>query len=147
MATDPLPQEEFEVIFSKVPRLTVEVVLLSTAGVLLARRELGPCAGLWSLPGGTVRYGERLVDAVSRIDRDELGCAVRVGQLLGYLEYPSHLARDIDWPIGIAFRCDLVDSQISAEQMTVAGARWFHELPPAMHDEQRAFLRSSGLPI
>ena len=82
-----LPQEEFDWIFSRVPRLTVELVIASTArGVLLALRDRGPCKGLWHLPGGTVRFGERVVEAVRRVAQDELGLTVSVGQLLGYID-------------------------------------------------------------
>jgi ADP-ribose pyrophosphatase YjhB (NUDIX family) len=63
----PLPQQEFDWIFSRVPRLTVEVVIASPdRGVLLALREFGPCAGLWHLPGGTVRFGEPVTRPVAR---------------------------------------------------------------------------------
>ena len=87
----PLPRDEFERIFSRVPRLTVELVIASSErGVLLALRDFGPCAGLWHLPGGTVRFGEPVVEAVRRVAQDELGLTVSVGRLLGYIEYPSH---------------------------------------------------------
>ena len=52
---------------------------LQRRGVLLALRDFGPCKGLWHLPGGTVRFGEPVVDAVRRVARDELGLTVRVG--------------------------------------------------------------------
>jgi hypothetical protein len=56
----PLPKDEFDRIFAKVPRLTVEVLIVAEeAGVLLALRDVEPCLGTWNLPGGTVRYGER----------------------------------------------------------------------------------------
>ena len=47
---------------------TVEVLITSEErGVLLALRDVDPCRGMWNLPGGTVRFGERLVDAVRRV--------------------------------------------------------------------------------
>ena len=53
--TEPLPKEWFDRIFSKVPRLTVEVLITSKErGVLLALRDVDPCRGMWNLPGGTV---------------------------------------------------------------------------------------------
>ena len=76
----PLPQDEFDWIFSRVPRLTVEVVMASSdRGVLLALRDFGPCKGLWHLPGGTVRFGEPVTGAVRRVALDELGLTVRWG--------------------------------------------------------------------
>ena len=105
----PLPQEEFDHIFSRVPRLTVELVIASDdRGVLLALRDFGPCQGLWHLPGGTVRFGEPLVEAVKRVAQDELGVAVSAGEMLGYIEYPSHYNNGLDSPAGLTFRADVV---------------------------------------
>ena len=132
--SEPLPKEEFDRIFSKVPRLTVEVLITSRdRGVLLALRDVDPCRGTWNLPGGTVRFGERLVDAVTRVAADELGVSVRVGPLVGYIEYPSHYENGLDSPVGLAFRAQPLDQAQPRGQ-------WFTLLPDNMHDEQKQFL-------
>ena len=132
----PLPKEEFDWIFSRVPRLTVEVVIATPDnGVLLQLREIEPCKGMWSLPGGTVRFGEPLVDAVTRVARDELQLTVSVGEMLGYIEYPSHYKNGLDSPVGIAFRAAASDTQYRPRNCD-----WFTALPDNMHDEQRTFL-------
>jgi ADP-ribose pyrophosphatase YjhB (NUDIX family) len=132
----PLPKDEFDWIFSRVPRLTVEVVISSPQrGVLLTLRDIEPCKGMWHLPGGTVRFGEPLVDAVARVARDELGLTVDVGELLGYIEYPSHFENGLDCPVGVAFA-----AAISDEGHPPANGAWFPALPQNMHDEQKDFL-------
>jgi ADP-ribose pyrophosphatase YjhB (NUDIX family) len=141
--TGPLPEAEYQAIFQKVPRLTVEVVVFSELGVLLARRAGGPCDGLWNLPGGTVRFAEPLVAAVHRVALDEVAADVVIDDLLGYLEYPSHARQGIDWPVGLAFR-----THLSPETAPAIGKNrldWFQRLPDEMHEEQRAFLRAHGL--
>ena len=139
--SEPLPQDEFERIFSRVPRLTVELVIASTArGVLLALRDFGPCKGLWHLPGGTVRFGEPLVEAVKRVAQDELGIAVSVGQLLGYIEYPSHYNNGLDSPVGLAFRAQGSTADMPHEHNLRSKCAWFTALPENMHDEQKRFL-------
>ena len=139
--SEPLPQEEFERIFSRVPRLTVELVIASTArGILLALRDFGPCKGLWHLPGGTVRFGEPLVEAVKRVAQDELGTAVNVGQLLGYIEYPSHYNNGLDSPVGLAFRAHPSIADLPHERDLRSQVAWFTVLPHNMHDEQKEFL-------
>jgi ADP-ribose pyrophosphatase YjhB (NUDIX family) len=132
----------------------VEVVVATAAGVLLTRRETGPCQGLWHIPGGTVRFGEPLTDAVQRVALQELGLEVSAGPLLGYIEYPSHLLRGLDWPVGIAFRAEPATSSASGRPASGSSAHrllgkpgaagWFAHLPDNMHDEQKAFLKAHG---
>jgi 8-oxo-dGTP pyrophosphatase MutT (NUDIX family) len=132
----PLPQQEFDWIFSRVPRLTVEVVIATADhGVLLQLRDREPCKGLWALPGGTVRFGEPVVDAVKRVAIDELGVRVSVGELLGYIEYPSHYNNGLDSPVGLAFSATNIEGPPQPRN-----CQWFTALPDNMHDEQRVFL-------
>ena len=148
MAHEPLPQAEYEAIFSRVPRLTVEVVLTTAKaeGVLLSRRERGPCEGLWHIPGGTVRFGEPLTEAVGRVARQELGLEAVARSLIGYIEYPSHLDLG-DWPVGIAFHADLVPSGAPDAASRPGRVAWFRRLPEEMHEEQKVFLRVHGLAL
>ena len=132
----PLPKEEFDLIFSRVPRLTVEVVISSPVrGVLLSLRDIEPCRGMWHLPGGTVRFGEPLVDAVARVARDELGLGADVGEMLGYIEYPSHYENGLDCPVGVAFA-----ARVPERDAPPPGCEWFRSFPDNMHDEQKDFL-------
>jgi 8-oxo-dGTP diphosphatase len=134
VVSEALPKDEYDRIFAKVPRLTVEVLVTSRGrGVLLALRDVDPCRGMWNLPGGTVRFGERLVDAVRRVAADELGISVRVGPLAGYIEYPSHYENGLDSPVGLVFRAEPLD------EATPRG-EWFTVLPEYMHQEQKEFL-------
>lgn len=130
----PLPKDEFDQIFARVPRLTVEVLITSAAGgVLLALRDVDPCRGTWNLPGGTVRFGEPVTEAVKRVALDELGIAVDVGRLMGYIEYPSHYENGLDSPVGLVFSAEPVGGE-------PARGQWFRILPENMHDEQKRFL-------
>lgn len=142
----PLPKDEFDRIFSRVPRLTVEVVIASPdRGVLLSLRDVEPCKGMWHLAGGTVRFGEPLVEAVARVARDELGLAVLVGEMLGYIEYPSHYENGLDCPVGVAFAARIAEG-VAADAPPV-NCEWFQALPENMHDEQKDFLAAHvGLP-
>ncbi len=142
---DPLPQAEYDRIYALVPRLTVEVVVVSVDGVLLTRRRTGPCQDLWHVPGGTVRYGEPLTDAVHRVAGDELGVEVAIDRLLDYVEYPSHRAQGIDWPVGMAFAVHLTPSSAGRFRPEPDRTGWFFRLPDDMHDEQKALLRTHGL--
>lgn len=138
----PLTEEEFWTIYKKVPRLTVEVLIKSDKGIYLTERQIEPCRGLWHFPGGTVRFGERLTDAVKRIAHRELGIEVKNAKLIGYIEYPSHFLNGLDSPVGIAFQViDFSGEIVTNEEASHGG--WFLEMPSAMHEEQKEFVKSS----
>jgi ADP-ribose pyrophosphatase YjhB (NUDIX family) len=139
-----LPKAEFDSIYARVPRLTVELVIAGERGVLLALREIEPCIGLWHLPGGTVLFGERVADAVRRVAAHELGIEVTVGELLGYIEYPSHYENGLDSPVGLAFAAAPL-LPLSDRPELRSECRWFPQAPEQIHDEQRAFLTEVGL--
>jgi ADP-ribose pyrophosphatase YjhB (NUDIX family) len=137
-----LPEDEFRQIFRKVTRMCVEVVVADPAsGVLLALREIPPNVGAWHIPGGTVLWGESVHAAVRRIAREEIGLDVEVGELLGYIEYPSHYENGIDSPVGLAFRCELVGDPARLDP----SCRFFDAPPDGLYAEQRAFLTQLGL--
>ncbi len=140
-----LPKPEYDAIFSRVPRLCVEVVIATEdRGVLLALRDIPPNVGAWHIPGGTVLFGEPLTQALRRVALDELGLEVVPGELLGYIEYPSHYENGLDSPVGLAFRCAVADGDAAAAP---PGCKWFAHLPEGLYAEQREFLsRRLGLP-
>ncbi|MFC8846778.1 MULTISPECIES: NUDIX hydrolase [unclassified Micromonospora] len=136
----PLPPAEFAAIYARVPRLTVEVVVTTPSGVVLTRRSIDPCRGQWHLPGGTVRFGELLPDAVRRVARNELGVEVAVLRMLGYLEYPGmHQDGYAGWPVGIAFEAAVVAGELVAgDQADEVGT--FRCVPTGTIPDQAAFL-------
>jgi ADP-ribose pyrophosphatase YjhB (NUDIX family) len=138
MDAGPLPEEEYHRIYARVPRLTVELFVQTDDGIVLTQRTAGPCAGLWHLPGGTVRYGEALTDAVARVGLDELGVGVLCGELLGVIEYPSHVAAGIDSPVGLVFDCQLAGTRPPAARVVRRDNVVDQTL--ALHDEQRTFI-------
>ncbi|GAA0794646.1 NUDIX hydrolase [Spirilliplanes yamanashiensis] len=145
MTEHPLSRAEFDAVYARVPRLTVEVVLRGAAGVVLTRRSVEPARGLWHLPGGTVHFGEPVTAAVRRVARAELGVDVLVGALLGWIEYPGlHAAGYPGWPVGLAFAATLDGGvPVAADQADAVG--WFRSVPPDTLAEQAAFLRNLGI--
>lgn len=137
-----LPQAEFDAIYSRVPRLTVEAILLDDRGVFLTRRASGPCAGRWHIPGGTVRFGEPLEEAVSRVALAETGVTVIASKQVRAVEYPSHYLKGLDHPVGIAFIVSTLGDPRAAAGADMGG--WFDggDLPAGMHDEQVDLIQS-----
>lgn len=136
----PLEEEEYKYIYSKVPRLTVEIIVRDESGALyLTKRFVEPCKGQWHLPGGTVRFGEALLAAVHRVAMRELSIDVRTAINRGYIEYPSHYSSGLDSPVGLVFEVTDYGGTIAAND-EASDSGWFTKLPQSMHADQDAFL-------
>jgi ADP-ribose pyrophosphatase YjhB (NUDIX family) len=68
------------------PIIGVGGVIFDGATVLLARRNQEPGKGEWSLPGGAVELGEKVVDALKREIAEEVGLTVEIGGLVRVLD-------------------------------------------------------------
>ena len=82
-----IPAEKWEVIVENVPIVSVDLVVKYEGGVLLGLRKNEPAKGEWFVPGGTVLKNERLVEAVQRVAKTELGCKVEIVERLGAYEH------------------------------------------------------------
>ena len=82
-----LSDDEWATIVRNVPIVSVDLVVLTDDGVVLAKRTNEPAKGEWFVPGGRVRKGERLEDAVHRVAKEELGIEVEIVESLGAYEH------------------------------------------------------------
>lgn len=65
-----------------VPRVGVGGVVMQAGALLMVERGRPPRAGQWAIPGGKLRWGERLEEAVAREVEEETGLRVEVGELI-----------------------------------------------------------------
>ncbi|HEX9911291.1 MAG TPA: NUDIX domain-containing protein [Desulfatiglandales bacterium] len=68
------------------PIVGVGGVIFDGASVLLAKRGHEPAKGTWSLPGGAVELGEKVIDGLKREIREEIGIEIQVGGLIRVLD-------------------------------------------------------------
>ena len=64
------------------PSVGVGVVVTRNREILLIKRARDPNRGLWAVPGGKVRAGERLREAARREALEETGLEVEVGEAI-----------------------------------------------------------------
>lgn len=71
-------------------------MVIDRGRMLMVKRGSGPRAGSWAVPGGKVRYGERLEEAAIREIKEEtnldihLGRVLWIGETLGKGDPPEH---------------------------------------------------------
>lgn len=72
--------------YPPIPLVGVGAVITAGCRVVLIRRGKEPSRGEWSIPGGLVRVGETLREAVTREAAEETGLTVRPEELVELLE-------------------------------------------------------------
>jgi ADP-ribose pyrophosphatase YjhB (NUDIX family) len=138
----PFSFEEFKEIYSKVPRLCVELVIRTEKGVLLTLRQKNGYEGQWHMPGGTVYYREGVEAAVKRIASEEVGMEVAVGKFLGYLEYPSEeKERGFGYTVSLVFECSPKGTHLELDDQAEK-ADFFITPPDNTIAEQKEFLKN-----
>ncbi len=141
----PFTPVEFKDIYSRVPRLTVDVIIQTQAGVLMTLRQHESWHNLWHLPGGTVYYREKVEASVKRIAQDELGISVKVLKLLGYTEcFSEEKERGYGYSVGLAFVCQTAES-VPTITPNGEAVNFFWSPPPNIVFEHREFLLKNGI--
>lgn len=135
--------ELFNKIYQHVPRACAEIIVDTSQGVILTKRLIPPCIGMWHIPGGTVRLGEKLEDAAIRIAEEELGVQIYVENMAGIIEYIGSCGNSPGHAIGIIFLCRLKSKEqkfrgsFQAEEI-----KPFKTIPDNTVLEQKIFLEN-----
>lgn len=140
----PLTKEKFKYIYSRVPRLCVEIVINTPKGILLTLRDIEPCKNLWHIPGGTVYCRETIKDAIGRVAREELSIEVNIVRLAGYAEYPSEEKfRGWGWPIAFQFICKIKSGKprVNEQARDMHFFKKFKDIPENTIEEHKKILR------
>ena len=77
------------------PFSTVDLLVISEQKFLLSKRLNQPYKDMWHLPGGMIRKGEKMIDAVKRISLEELGSTPKTMKFFGTYESMSKFRHDI----------------------------------------------------
>ena len=86
--------------------------------IFATARGYGEFKGQWEFPGGKIEAGETPRQALAREIYEELDTAIRVGDLIGRIEYdyPAfHLSMDCFW-------CEVIDGELKL--LEAEDARW-----------------------
>jgi ADP-ribose pyrophosphatase YjhB (NUDIX family) len=95
------------------PRLVVGTLPVWEDRVLLCRRAIEPCHGLWTLPAGFMENGETLAQAAVRETMEEATAAVELDDMFTVISVP-HISQ-----VHVIFRARLVAPQFAAGPETL----------------------------
>ncbi|MCX6816017.1 MAG: NUDIX domain-containing protein [Candidatus Aenigmarchaeota archaeon] len=140
-----LSHGEYNYIFSRVPRICVDVVVKDKDGVILTKRAIEPWKGFWHLPGGMIFFNEKIEDAVKRVAQDELGIRVKIEKLLGHIEYLNEVRkRRRNHSISIAFQVKPLSKTLKTNWQAT-DAKFFKTAPRGIIPIQLRLLRKNRL--
>jgi 8-oxo-dGTP diphosphatase len=112
--------------FERHPLLVVDVIIPTSEGVILIKRAREPYKGRWALPGGFVRYGERVEEAAVREAEEETGLKVRLKGLVGVYSEPNRDPRG--HLVSICFLAERVSGKLSTSDEAME-VRAFERIP------------------
>jgi len=142
MKNQPFSYKEFKSIYSKVPRLAIELAVKTKDGVILTLRNKHGWENKWHIPGMTLLYKESVVDAIQRVAEEELGVRVNPDKLLGYIEYTSEeKERGFGYTVSIVFLCSILSGELRPNEYA-SDIKCFKNLPDNLIEEQRQLLES-----
>lgn len=137
-----LSNAEYVTAYSLVPRLCVDLILISDGNILLVERTCKPFVGWWHLPGGRVRLRESVDEAANRIVQKETGIILAgiKKRMIGYTEY-IHDVGDL----GDFHSVSIVMQADCPEETAVVGGSWFSTMPLQTLPTHEEFLRAHNL--
>lgn len=92
------------------PRLTVDGVLLKEGKILLIKRKNEPFKDKWALPGGFVKFGEKVEDSVVREVFEETGLRTKIVDFIGIYSDPNRDPRG--HVVTIAYLLEEIDGKL-----------------------------------
>ncbi len=103
-----IPSSLYELIVDVLPISSVEAVILKDDSLLFLRRKNNPVKGQWWFPGGRVRKGETLREALYREVKEETGLEVIESELVNVYSRIFDTRHDIS----IVYLCNCKGTKI-----------------------------------
>ncbi len=132
-----LPYKEWLQIFSKVPRICVDLIVKSDKGIILTKRDIYPYKGSWHTPGGGILFSEKVKDAVNRVAKDELGIKVKFEKVIGIMEFRT--IKNYGHTISVGCLCKPITNSLSGSDQAKE-IKYFKVAPKNTIKEQKEFL-------
>lgn len=133
-----LSEKDYKYIYSRVPRIVVEVIYVNKKGLLLTLRDFGPWKDQWHFPGGSILWGESMFDTAVRVAREELGVEATPKEFLGIIEWLPTINKGRVHSYSVCISVDLKSEDIKLDRQA-REFQFFKKLPENTIAEQKNF--------
>lgn len=141
-----LSDEEYDFIYSRSPRICVDLLITRYGHVLLTKRDIEPYKDHWHFPGGRIKFRETAEQAIRRVLKGELGIDKQWdANMIGFCEFLEEVQKNQDrHSISLVHRIELTDDVEVKLDNTAKDFRFFplSELPEPIISPQFNFLNS-----
>ena len=128
--TGKIPSSLYELILDVLPIASVEAVILKDDKLLFLRRKNDPVKGEWWFPGGRIRKGETLAEALIREVKEETGLQVIESKLINVYSRIFETRHDIS----IVYLCSCKGAKIKLNSEH-SEYKYFKKLPTNIHSQ------------
>lgn len=143
-----LTDEEYDFIYSRSPRVCVDLLITSSdGGTLLTKRDIEPYKDHWHFPGGRIKFRETIGAAIKRILKGELGQEIIVpAKMVGFCEFLEEVQKGQDrHSISIVHHIQIPDNISIKLDGQAKEFKFFKELPAPIIPPQKEFLKTFTL--
>jgi len=126
--TGKIPLTLYELIADLIPIPSVEAIISKENSLLFLRRNNSPAKGQWWVPGGRIRKGETLGEALYREVKEETGLEVIKSKLVNVYSRMFDGRHDIS----IAYLCKCKGDKIVLNDEH-SEYKYFKSLPKSIH--------------
>ena len=147
-----LPQEVFYFVSQLTPMINVDLLVKNKKGQsLLTWRDDQFYGPAWHIPGGIIRFKEKIEDRITKVAENELGCRVKFDAKPLDIREMMNKERDIRGHfISILYLCEIVgepeESKKSLDNNPQSGQWAWHDLAPhnliSVHEPFRKFINA-----
>ena len=134
-----IPDKLFQEIKKSVPLSCVDMILIKDDKFFLVKRKISPYKNKWCLPGGIIKRGQKIMDRLEQLGKEELGIKLEIIKNLGFYEKVYNERHDIS-------HCYLVktsDDKIKFD-FQASGGRFFKKIPQNTAPFHAIMLRDAG---
>lgn len=137
-----LSDEDYNFIYSRAPRICVDLLIRSTSGILLTKRSIEPYKDHWHFPGGRIKFRETVQDAIQRILKGELGQVLDVNpSMIGFCEFLEEVQNGSDrHSISLVHLIDLPENISVQLDQHAKDFMFFTSMPDPVIPPQKEFL-------